>query len=113
MNHLHVKYLLIGGGACSSSAAQAIRQRDTEGSLLLVGLESTRPYNRPPLSKEFMRGTKKRAELFTLPEEWFTTNHVQLRTGQRATRLDSGRRAVQLDTGEEISCDRLLLATGG
>ena len=52
MHKHHVKYLLIGGGVASSAAAEAIRGRDREGEVLLVAQESTRPYHRPPLSKE-------------------------------------------------------------
>ena len=55
-HHLHVKYLLVGAGLASRSAARAIREHDADGAILLVGQEPTRPYHRPPLSKEFLRG---------------------------------------------------------
>ena len=55
MSNLHVKYLLVGGGLASSSAAVAIREVDREGSVLLVGQEVSRPYHRPPLSKAYLR----------------------------------------------------------
>ena len=57
MSNFHVKYLLVGGGLAGSEAAQAIRKLDPNGDLLLVGQEINRPYHRPPLSKEFLRGT--------------------------------------------------------
>lgn len=113
MSDLHVKYLLIGGGVASSEAAQAIRKLDREGDLLLVGQEINRPYNRPPLSKEFLRGEVGREALFTLSSQWFVNNHVQLRTGRRISHLDTARSHVTLDNGEGISFDRLLLAIGG
>lgn len=113
MNSNHVKYLLVGGGLASSSAAQAIREIDAEGSLLLVGQEVNRPYHRPPLSKEYLRGGRKREELFTLESEWFSAHRVQLRTGLRVAHLDTTRSKATLESGEEISFDRLLLATGG
>ena len=112
MNNLHVKYLLVGGGLASSSAAHAIRQIDREGSLLLVAQEVNRPYHRPPLSKEFLRRQKHRRELFTQEPEWFEKNHVELRTGRRVSHLDAGRMTVTLDNGEDVSFDKLLLATG-
>jgi 3-phenylpropionate/trans-cinnamate dioxygenase ferredoxin reductase subunit len=112
MNTLHVKYLLIGGGLASSAAAQAIRQADADGSLLLVGQEVNRPYHRPPLSKEYLRGGKQREELFTLEGNWFAEHHVQLRTGRRVAHLDTARSTAMLDSGEEISYDHALLATG-
>ncbi len=76
MSNLHVKYLLVGGGLASSSAAVAIRELDPEGPLLLVGQEINRPYHRPPLSKAFLRGEQARAELTTLPAGWFAEHRV-------------------------------------
>ncbi len=113
MNKQHVKYLLAGGGLAGSSAAEAIRELDQAGSMLLVAQESTRPYHRPPLSKEFLRGEKRREELFTLPLPWFDEHKVELRTGRRVSQLDTERRAATLDDGQEVSFDRLLIATGG
>jgi 3-phenylpropionate/trans-cinnamate dioxygenase ferredoxin reductase subunit len=108
----HVQYLIVGGGLAASAAAQAIRQRDSRGSVLMISQESSRPYHRPPLSKEFLRREKSREDLFTLPAEWMTGHDVTLRTGRRGVQLDSGRHTVALDSGEEISFDQLLLATG-
>ena len=59
-----VKYLLIGGGLASNRAAKTLHQKDPEGSILLVGEEPHVPYNRPPLSKEFLRGEHSREKLF-------------------------------------------------
>ncbi len=113
MSNVHVKYLLIGGGVASSSAAAAIRQRDPDGSITLIGQEINRPYHRPPLSKAFLRRQMPREALFTMESGWFEAHHVALRTGRRVARLDATRSAVALDNGEEISFDRLLIATGG
>lgn len=112
-HHQHVKYLLVGGGLTSSSAAKAIRIHDREGSIQLIGQEATRPYHRPPLSKDFLRGATTREELFTDYVDWFREHHVDLHTGVRALRLDAGRKCVSLDSGDEISFDKLLIATGG
>src|ERR1700722_17323339 len=101
MHKSHVKYLLIGGGLTSSSAAEAIRAVDRDGSLVLIAQEVNRPYHRPPLSKEYLRRQKPRAELFTHNPDWFEQNHVQLRTGRRVSHLDVGRMAAILDSGEE------------
>src|SRR4051794_9332793 len=112
MNHHHVKYLLVGGGVASSAAAQAIRERDREGEVLLISQEATRPYNRPALSKEALRARQPKAVLFTHPPGWYEEHGVELRTGRRVSHLDVARHAVTLDDGKEISYDRLLLATG-
>ncbi|HEX4052660.1 MAG TPA: FAD-dependent oxidoreductase [Tepidisphaeraceae bacterium] len=113
MSDLHVKYLLMGGGVAGSEAARAIREIDAEGDVLLVGQEISRPYHRPPLSKEFLRGEQGRDALFAMPAEWFIDNRVQLRTGRRISHLDTTRGAVTLDNGEGVSFDQLLIATGG
>jgi 3-phenylpropionate/trans-cinnamate dioxygenase ferredoxin reductase subunit len=113
MSDLHVKYLLMGAGVAGSEAAKAIREIDGQGDLLLVGQEINRPYNRPPLSKQFLRGEQGRESLFGTAREWFVENHVQLRTGRRVSHLDATRNTVTLDSGEGVSFDRLLIATGG
>lgn len=112
MSTQHVKYLLIGGGLASSSAAQAIRERDAKGSLMIVGQEINRPYHRPPLSKDYLRRESNRDALGTVEANWFVEHDVILRTGTRAARLDAGRNTVTLDNAEEIVFDRLLIATG-
>jgi NADPH-dependent 2,4-dienoyl-CoA reductase/sulfur reductase-like enzyme len=112
MGDLHVKYLLIGGGLASFSAAAAIRLRDPAGPLLLIGQEINRPYRRSALSKSFLRRQVSHSELFTCEADWYVDHGVQLRTGRRAAHLDSGRAIVTLDNGEAISYDNLLLATG-
>ena len=112
MNRLHVKYLIAGGGVAASSAAEAIRSIDRDGSLLMVGQEANRPYHRPPLSKRFLAHRGQHDTLFTLPANWFAEHHVDLRTGRRVSHLEPGRRAATLDSGQEVSYDRLLIATG-
>ena len=112
-HHQHVKYLLVGGGLASSSAAKAIRIHDREGSIQLIGQEPTRPYHRPPLSRDFLRGRVSRESLFTDYVGWFRENHIDLHTGLRAVQLDARRRCVSLDNGDEISFEKLLIATGG
>ena len=112
MSILHVKYLLVGGGLASSAAAGAVRELDVEGSVLLVGQEVNRPYHRPPLSKTFLRREADRASLSTQPQGWYAEQRVELRTGRRVAQLDTGRQTAALDSGEEVTYDRLLLATG-
>jgi 3-phenylpropionate/trans-cinnamate dioxygenase ferredoxin reductase subunit len=112
MNHLHVKYLLVGGGLAASAAARAIREADRDGAMLMVAQEIIRPYHREPLSKAYLRREVARETLFAEPPDWFERHHVELRTGRRAAHLDTGRHVVTLDSGEEISYDKLLIATG-
>src|SRR3954447_5428910 len=110
---LHTQYLLVGGGLASSSAAAAIRELDSAGSIIIVGAEVVRPYNRPPLSKEFLRSPQPHSELFTQSTAWFAENRIELRTARRVGALYTTRRMVTLNNGEEISFDKLLIATEG
>ena len=110
--HQHVKYLLIGGGLASSAAAKAIRNSDKDGSIYLLAQESSRPYHRPALSKDYLRGLKSREDLFTDFVGWFKENHIDLHTGSRAIALDVNRKCVSIETGDEIQFDKLLIATG-
>ena len=112
MSHLHVKYLLAGGGLAASAAAVAIRKIDPVSALLMIGQENNRPYHRPPLSKDYLLRDTTHQDLFTLPEGWFAQNRVDLRTGRRVAHLDTARCAAMLDDGKEISYDKLLIATG-
>src|SRR2546430_17368032 len=72
------KYLLIGGGLASSQAAKQLRAHDGRGAITLVGEEPYVPYDRPPLSKEFLRGEKRRAELFFHPPPYFPDQDIRL-----------------------------------
>ena len=112
MSDLHVKYLLVGGGLASSAAAVAIRAADRDGAVLLVGQEINRPYRRTALGGDYLLRKAGRQSLFTLPPDWFEKNGVSLRTGRRVSHLDTARQAATLDSGEEVSFDRMLLATG-
>ncbi|HEX3355405.1 MAG TPA: FAD-dependent oxidoreductase [Tepidisphaeraceae bacterium] len=108
----HYNYVLLGGGLTSSSAADAIRQRDPAGSILLVGQEVNRPYHRPRLNTQYLKGERQRSQIVVEPPGWFDDRHIELTTGRRASNLDTARRAVTLDSGEEIAFDKLLIATG-
>ena len=109
----HVKYLIVGAGLAGSAAAEAIRNRDPKGSILLVGQEVLRPYHRPPLSKTFLRGEVSRPDLLAQPVGWFPEHAAQLATGRRAVTLDTGRQRVGLDDGSTVQYDELLLSFGG
>lgn len=80
-------YLLIGGGLASREAAKRIRQDDAGASITLVGDEAHVPYDRPPLSKEFLRGEKPQDKLFFEPESYFRDNRIDLIRGTPVRRL--------------------------
>ena len=112
MERTHVKYLLAGGGIASAAAAEAIRAIDRTESILLVAQEISRPYDRAPLSKGYLRRQTARPDLVSQSPTWFAQNNVALRTGRRVTQIDVARSAAHLDDGSEIYYDRLLLAVG-
>ncbi|MGC4030669.1 MAG: FAD-dependent oxidoreductase [Tepidisphaeraceae bacterium] len=112
MERLHVKYLLAGGGVASAAAAEAIRELDRTEPVLLVAQEISRPYDRGPLSKAYLRRETDKPRLVTRSPAWFSHNAVALKTGRRLVQLNTARTAAHLDDGTEVLFDRLLLATG-
>lgn len=107
------KYLLIGGGLSASQAAKQLREQDPEGSITLVGEEPHVPYDRPPLSKEFLRGKKSRNELYFDPESFFQDQRIALVLGTAVKRLDLSRKTATLANSEMIAFEKALIATGG
>jgi 3-phenylpropionate/trans-cinnamate dioxygenase ferredoxin reductase component len=107
-----VDFLLVGGGMASAHCAAELRKRGAEGSILLVGREPEPPYERPPLSKEYMRGEAERSEAYVNPPEWYEQNGVELRGGASVMSLDPVARTAKLQGGEEVSFGKALLATG-
>jgi len=107
-----VDYLLIGGGMASAHCAAELRRRGAEGSVLLAGREPEPPYERPPLSKEYLRGEAARDEAYVNPAAWYEENGVELLTGVNAMSLDPEQRTAKLQGGEEVAFGKALLATG-
>jgi 3-phenylpropionate/trans-cinnamate dioxygenase ferredoxin reductase subunit len=107
-----VDFLLIGGGMGSAYCASELRRRGAEGSVLLVGREQDPPYERPPLSKEYLRGDAKREDAIVNPRGWYEENEIELLTGKNVMSLDAGERVAKIQGGEEVRFGKALLATG-
>jgi 3-phenylpropionate/trans-cinnamate dioxygenase ferredoxin reductase subunit len=107
-----VDFLLIGGGMASGNCAAELRSRGAEGSILLAGREPEPPYERPPLSKEYMRGETKREDAFVNPPSWYEENDVELLVGKNVMSLDTGERVAKLQGGDEVAFEKALFATG-
>ncbi len=107
-----VDFLLIGGGMASAHCAAELRRRGAEGSILLVGREPEPPYERPPLSKEYLRGEAKREDAYVNPLPWYEENRVDLLSGRNVMTLDPAAGTAKLQGGEEVSFDKALLGTG-
>ncbi len=109
-----VDFLLIGGGMASSHCAAELRRRGAEGSILLAGREPEPPYERPPLSKEYLRGDQgsSREEAYVNPPSWYEENGVELLTGRNVMSLDPEARTAKLQGGEEVGFGKALIGTG-
>jgi 3-phenylpropionate/trans-cinnamate dioxygenase ferredoxin reductase subunit len=107
-----VDFLLIGGGMGAAHCAKELRDRGAEGSILLVGRELEIPYERPPLSKEYMRGEAERADAYVNPPEWYEQNGVELSNGKNVMSLDTDSRTAKVQGGEEVAFGKALIATG-
>jgi 3-phenylpropionate/trans-cinnamate dioxygenase ferredoxin reductase component len=105
-------FVIIGAGLAGAKAAEALRERGYDGPLVLVGEEDHLPYERPPLSKEYLTGKGEREKVFVHPESWYAENSVELRLGRRAAAIDRGHRQIRLTDGNRITYGKLLLATG-
>jgi NADPH-dependent 2,4-dienoyl-CoA reductase/sulfur reductase-like enzyme len=107
------QYLLIGGGLTSGQAVRQLREKDPHGPITLVGEEAYVPYDRPPLSKEFLRGQKPKEGLFFDPEQYFHDHGVDLVLGVAVRQLDLANKTATLANGEAIAFEKALIATGG
>jgi 3-phenylpropionate/trans-cinnamate dioxygenase ferredoxin reductase subunit len=103
--------LIVGGGQASAVAARTLRRRGYDGRVVVVGEEAHRPYQRPPLSKEFLTAGDASA-LDLLPETWTEENSVEVRTGVRALKVSAADGGVLLEDGTTVRADAVLLATG-
>ncbi|HYX96767.1 MAG TPA: FAD-dependent oxidoreductase [Geodermatophilus sp.] len=105
-------FVVVGAGLAGVKAAETLREEGFDGPVVLVGAEPEPPYERPPLSKQYLLGRADRDSAFVHDAGWYAEHDVELRTGVRATRLDPAAHRLTLDTGEELGYARLLLATG-
>ena len=105
-------FVIVGAGLAGAKAAETLRAEGFEGRLLLLGEEAERPYERPPLSKAYLRGETDRDSLYVHPEEFYADNDIELRPSTPVRSIAPASRQLELVSGERISYERLLLATG-
>jgi 3-phenylpropionate/trans-cinnamate dioxygenase ferredoxin reductase component len=105
-------FAIVGAGMAGGKAVETLREEGFDGRVVLLGAEPERPYERPPLSKGYLRGEDERAAVYLQEEGWYAEHDVELRTGAVVERLDLGARTLRLRDGEAIAFDALLLATG-
>jgi NADPH-dependent 2,4-dienoyl-CoA reductase/sulfur reductase-like enzyme len=106
-------YLIIGAGLSGASVCEGIREHDRKGTVTLVGAESFLPYNRPPLSKEYLKSPKLSVENFYhLDAAWYEKNHIELRLDTMVTQFNIERHLAVLRNGQTIEFRKACLATG-
>jgi 3-phenylpropionate/trans-cinnamate dioxygenase ferredoxin reductase subunit len=105
-------FIVAGAGFAGAKAVETLRGEGFDGRVILIGDEHERPYERPPLSKDYLRGDAERETIYVHPERFYAEHDVELRLARRAVELDLGERELVLDDGEWLHYDRLLLATG-
>jgi 3-phenylpropionate/trans-cinnamate dioxygenase ferredoxin reductase subunit len=105
-------YLIVGANLAGGRAAETLRSEGFTGRVVLLGAEPDRPYERPPLSKQYLRREWPRDQVFLQPADYYDHQDIDLRLGLRARQVDTSQKRVTLDTGEQLAYDKLLIATG-
>jgi 3-phenylpropionate/trans-cinnamate dioxygenase ferredoxin reductase subunit len=105
------RFVIVGGGLAGAKAAETLREEGFDGAITLIGDESERPYERPPLSKEYLRGEAD-GKPYVHPEDFYEENDIELLTGAAVTAIDPSASELVLGQEKRLAYERLLLATG-
>ena len=105
-------FVIVGASLAGAKAAETLRTEGFDGRVVLIGEETERPYERPLLSKEYLRGDKPASKLYVHDEGFYADNDIELMTGTRVESLDPGAHEVTVAGGGRISYRKLLLCTG-
>src|ERR671921_1927771 len=100
-------YVIVGASLAGAKAAETLREEGFAGRVVLVGAEPERPYERPPLSKDYLRGEVGREKVYVHDEGVYAERDIELRLGRTAVQLDTANTVLELDDGEQLSYDRL------
>src|SRR5690606_19687112 len=104
---------IVGAGHAGAQAAAFLRQRNFRGSIGLIGDEPHLPYERPPLSKDYLSRARSFDRMLFRPASFWDGQQIGLFMGQRATHVDAEQRSVLTDTGTHFRYERLIWAAGG
>jgi 3-phenylpropionate/trans-cinnamate dioxygenase ferredoxin reductase subunit len=110
---IHDDVVIVGGGQAGAQTAISLRQGGFAGSLAIVGEETTPPYERPPLSKDYLAGERVAERLLLRPRDFWTERNVALRLGQRVTAINCAARVVTTASGDSFGYGALVWAAGG
>jgi 3-phenylpropionate/trans-cinnamate dioxygenase ferredoxin reductase component len=111
-SHRTEHFIVVGASLTGANAAATLRDEGFEGNLVLIGAEAHYPYERPPLSKAFLRGEVPFEDALVRPPAYYKDTDIKTRFGMTVLSVDAGQRAVTLADGEILRYDRLLIATG-
>jgi 3-phenylpropionate/trans-cinnamate dioxygenase ferredoxin reductase component len=106
-------FVIVGAGLAAATAAATLRDEGFDGPIILIGAEDLPPYERPPLSKEFLRGEQTLHDALVRPPDWYAEQSIDARLSTRVVHVDARNRAVVLAGGEQLTFEKLLVATGG
>jgi 3-phenylpropionate/trans-cinnamate dioxygenase ferredoxin reductase subunit len=104
--------VIVGGGHAGGSAAAFLRQYGYEGAITVIGEEPIAPYQRPPLSKAWLKGEADAEALALRPDSFYAEKDIALRLGTRVVSIQRTAKTVTTDTGETVAYETLILATG-
>ena len=96
-------FVIVGASLAGAKAAETLRAEGFDGRLALIGAERERPYERPPLSKDYLRGEAGRDTVYVHDEGFYAEHEIDLRLGRTATSLDTAARELTLDDGERLA----------
>ena len=105
-------FIIVGASLAGAKAAQTLREEGFEGRVVLLGDEPVRPYERPPLSKEYLQGKAGLDKVFVHDEGYYAAHDIDLRVSTHVQSLDVTAREVVLSSGEHLAYDAVLLTTG-
>jgi len=105
-------FVIVGASLAGATAAATLRSEGFDGRVVLIGAEEHPPYERPPLSKEYLRGERSFDEVAVRPEGWYAENGIELRLGTRVEEIRPREGDVRLAGDTTIPYDALLIATG-
>ena len=106
------RVVIIGGGQAAAQACASLRQFGFEGAITLIGDEAALPYQRPPLSKAYMKGELAEERLYFKPAAWYEDQNIDTVLSVRATGIDRSARTVSLEHGGSVEYDALIITTG-
>jgi 3-phenylpropionate/trans-cinnamate dioxygenase ferredoxin reductase subunit len=105
------RFVIVGGGLAGAKAAETLREEGFDGAITLIAEEAERPYERPPLSKEYLRGEAE-GKPYVHPEDFYEENGIEVLSASTATAMDVNAQEVVVDDSRRLGYERLLLATG-